>query len=378
MGILVLPPDINESGKDFSIKSGNIRFGMGAIKNVGFSAIDSIVQNREERPYTSIYDLCERIDLRLANKKVLESLIKAGALDSFGKNRRQHLQVLEQALEQGQRKQKMKEQGIMSIEDFLNAGDDDEDGGNDEFYPVCEEMPENELLVFEKEVLGFYVTNHPLARYSSVLDTFTVSSKDLAEKDDDTFAIAGGMVKAVKHHITKTKQEKMAFITLEDMQGEVDVLVFPKMYQENIRYLEEDKIIVIKGRVSKKDDRVSFKAEEIFDADETVEKLTETVVIKLNAVAFSEERMHRLRQLLSDHQGDAAVMFEVEMPSKFVVKMSAGSDFRVKPSFGLFKDIENIFGEKRFDVKVKTEELQDNGNGRSNGWRKKQYSGGAA
>ncbi|MCD8490518.1 MAG: hypothetical protein LRY51_00685 [Geovibrio sp.] len=177
MGILVLPPDINESEKDFSIKSGNIRFGMGAIKNVGFSAIDSIVQQRTERPYTSIYDLCERIDLRLANKKVLESLIKAGALDSFGKNRRQHLQVLEMALEQGQRKQKMKEQGIMSIEDFLSGGDDDEDGGDDEFYPVCEEMPENELLVFEKEVLGFYVTNHPLARYSSVLDTFTTSSK---------------------------------------------------------------------------------------------------------------------------------------------------------------------------------------------------------
>ncbi|MCD8490517.1 MAG: OB-fold nucleic acid binding domain-containing protein [Geovibrio sp.] len=202
--------------------------------------------------------------------------------------------------------------------------------------------------------------------------------KDLAEKDDDTFAIAGGMVKAVKHHITKTKQEKMAFITLEDMEGEVDVLVFPKMYQENVRYLEEDKIIVIKGRVSKKDDRVSFKAEEIFDADETVEKLTETVVIKLNAVAFSDERMNKLRQLLANHQGEAAVMFEVEMPSKFVVKMSVGADFKVKPSFGLFKEIEDIFGEKRFDVKVKSEELQDNGNGRSNGWRRKQYSGGGA
>jgi DNA polymerase-3 subunit alpha len=376
MGILVLPPDINESEKDFSIKNGNIRFGMGAIKNVGFGAIDSIVQHRLESPYTSIYDLCERIDLRLANKKVLESLIKAGAMDCFGKNRRQHLQVLEQALEQGQRKQKMKEQGIMSIEDFLN-GDDDEDGGNDEYYPDVEEIPENELLVFEKEVLGFYVTNHPLARYSSVLDTFTVSSKELAEKDDDTFAIAGGMVKTVKHHITKAKQEKMAFITLEDMQGEVDVLVFPKIYQENIRYLEEDRIIVIKGRVSRKDDRVSFKAEEIFDADETVEKLTETVVIKLNAVAFSEERMQKLRQLLAAHQGEAAVMFEVEMPSRFKVRMTVGADYKVKPSFTLFKEIEDIFGEKRFDVKVKTEELQDNGNGRNN-WRKRQHAGGAA
>jgi|GEM_PF-6642820 len=161
------------------------------------------------------------------------------------------------------------------------------------------------------------------------------------------------------------------------MQGEVDVLVFPKMYQENIRYLEEDRIIVIKGRVSRKDDRVSFKAEEIFDADETVEKLTETVVIKLNAVAFSEERMQKLRQLLAAHQGEAAVMFEVEMPSRFKVKMTVGADYKVKPSFTLFKEIEDIFGEKRFDVKVKTEELQDNGNGRNN-WRKKQYAGGAA
>lgn len=377
-GIQVLPPDINESQKDFSIKDGCIRFGLGAIKNVGFSAIDSIVENRGDKPYTDIYELCERIDLRLANKKVLESLIKAGALDCFGKNRRQHLQVLEKALENGQRKQKMKEQGIMSIEDFLSGGDDDnEDSDEQDFYPNVTEMPENELLLFEKEVLGFYVTNHPLARYSSVLDTFTTPSKALAELDDDTFAVAGGIVKAVKHHITKTKQEKMAFVTLEDLHGEVDVLIFPKMYQENLRFLEEDKIIVIKGRVSKKDDRVSFKAEEIFDADETVEKLTESVMIKLNAVAFTAERMQMLKTIIDRHKGEATVMFEIEMPSKFKVIMTAGDDFKVRPGFMLFKEIDDLFGEKRYEVKVKTDELKDNGNSRPN-WRKKYSNGGGA
>lgn len=375
MGIQVLPPDINESCKDFSIKDAQIRFGMGAIKNVGFLAIDSIIEKREEAPYTSIYDLCERIDLRLANKKVLESLIKAGALDSFGKNRRQHLQVLENAIEQGQRKQKMKEQGIMSIEDFLN--EDDEKKAQEEDYPNVEEMPENELLIFEKEVLGFYVTNHPLARYSAVLDTFTVSSKDLAEKDDDAFAIAGGMVKAVKHHITKSKQEKMAFITLEDMLGEIDVLVFPKMYAENVRFMEEDKIIVIKGRVSKKDDRLSFKAEEIIEPDESVEKLTEKIVIKINTISYSEERLKSLKQLFNKHQGETPLLIEVEMQSRFKVTMQLDEEFKLKPSFELFSDIESIFGENSFEVKVKSEELVDNGNSKNN-WRKRNFSGGAA
>jgi DNA polymerase-3 subunit alpha len=375
MGILVLPPDINESEKDFKIEGDTIRFGLGAIKNVGFSAIDSIVEKRQESIYKNIFDLCERIDLRLANKKVLESLIKAGAFDCFGKNRRQHLQVLEHSLELGQKKQKMKEQGIMSIEDFMNGGEEEE--VSDEEYPDVPEMPENELLLFEKEVLGFYVSNHPLARYSAVLDTFTCSSKDLLDKNDDDFAVAGGVVKAVKNHITKAKQEKMAFVTLEDMQGEIDVLVFPRVYEKSIKFLEEDKIIVIKGRVSKKDERTSFVAEEIIDVDETVEKLTETVVIKLNAVAFSADRMDKLRQMMKRHEGEAGVFFEVEMPSKFKVMMSTGNDYKVRPSFILFKEIEDLFGEGRFDVRVNKDGLKDEGKPR-NKWRRKQNAGGAA
>ncbi|WP_022851154.1 DNA polymerase III subunit alpha [Limisalsivibrio acetivorans] len=363
MGIDVLPPDINRSIKDFRIYESSIRFGMGAIKNVGFGAIDCIVRERSENgEFRSIYEFCERVDTHQANKKVLESLIKAGAFDCLGKNRRQHLQVLEPAMEEGHRKRKMKEQGILSIEEFL-ADDTEEDEAADESFPDVEEMPENELLQFEKEVLGFYVTNHPLATFSNVLDTFTKPVSELLTSDDDTFAIAGGIVKNVKNHITKTKQERMAFVTLEDMHGELDVLVFPKTYAECRRYLEEDNIIVVQGRISVKDERTSFIAEEIYNVDETLAKLSDRITIKVNPVGFTPDRIMKLKDIFKRNAGTVPVMLEVEMPSKYSVTMKIGQDFGVKPSFAFFKEIEEMFGEKRFSIERKHIESK-NGNGK--------------
>jgi len=376
MGITVLPPDINESRKDFTIIGDTIRFGLGAIKNVGFGAIDSIVENREkDGKYESIYDFCNRVDLRQANKKVLEALIKAGAFDSTGKNRRQLLQVLENAIEDGQRKQKMANQGILSIEEFLGGGEDGEEE-NDEYYPDVEEMDENELLLFEKEMLGFYLTNHPLAKYSSILEIFTELSSKFAEKDDESDVIVGGIVKGVKNHITKTSGKKMAFVTLEDLHGDIDVVIFSDLYAENIRYLEEDKILIIAGTISKKgvgeDMRISVIANEIGEVSEAMEKMTKGILIKLNAIGFTEDRVSDLKHILGTHKGELPVHFEVERPAKYRVRMKLSDDFKVSPKFSLFKQLDDLLGEKRFEVMIKKPE---NGNGKKrngrNGWKKK-------
>lgn len=355
MGIEVLPPDINQSNNDFTVNGEIIRFGLGAIKNVGFGAIESIVNNRNENgDFKSIYELCERVDLRQANKKVMEALIKAGALDSLGKNRRQHLQVLENSLEQGQRRSKMKEQGILSLEDFLL----DEDGGEEEeeSYPNVEEMPENEMLTFEKEMLGFYVTNHPLARYSNLMKIYAESSEKLAEKEDQEEIIVAGMVKAVKQHISKSSGKRMAFVTLEDFYSDIDVVVFPKTYEENGKFLEIDKIIFMRGRVSIKEDKYSILAEEFFEVDEAFEKLTAGVKLKLSSVGFTNERVKELKSFVENHKGDVPLYFDIDKPGKYFIKIRAGQEFNIDPNFELLKDVEDLLGPNRIEIIKKSME----------------------
>ena len=364
MNISVLPPDINESNKDFTIVGGNIRFGLGALKNVGFGAIESIVEEREkDGEFKSIFEFCRRVDLRQANKKVLEALIKAGAFDCFGKNRHQLLKVMESAIENGQRRAKMSEQGIISVEDFLR--DDDEEETDDETYPDVDEIPENELLQSEKEILGFYVSNHPLAKYSSIFEIFTTESDELNQITEEKEVIIGGIIKNVKHHITKKSGKRMAFLTLEDLKGEIDVVIFPDTYKENTRFFEEDKIIIIRGETSIKEEGVSVKGFEIFDVSDAVNKLTGGVKLKINTVGFTAERLRNLKQLIDDYKGDTPLILEVEKPAHYTVTIDLSEDSYIKPAYPFFKQIEEMFGEKRFEIVLKQLEKKE-----QNGYRK--------
>ncbi|WP_273266102.1 DNA polymerase III subunit alpha [Flexistipes sinusarabici] len=352
MGIEVLPPDINKSCKDFTIDDGSIRFGLGALKNVGYGAIDCIVEERENNgPFKSIYDVCKRVDLRQANKKVFEALIKAGALDDFGKNRRQLLQVLETAIDLGQKKQKYKKEGVVTIDDLLkdaNGDDDDED----EFYPDVEEMPENELLKFEKEILGFYITNHPLSTYSAVLDLFSMKTTELSGYSDDTQVTLGGIVKAIKTHITK-KGERMAFVTLEDIEGTIDLVVFPSVFREHLRNIEEDRILIVKGKYNSDEEKESVLVEEIYEINEAIETLADSLLIKLNMIGFTEERLNKLKNIITRYQGTLPVKLEIDNPTKYKLSIEAGENFAVKPSLSLFKQIEDLLGSNTYEIMLK-------------------------
>ncbi len=351
MGIEVLPPDINKSYKDFTIDGKAIRFGLGAIKNVGYGAIDCIVEERSKNgKFKSIYDICKRVDLRQANKKVFESLIKAGAFDCFGKNRRQHLQVLETAIDLGQKKQKLKREGITTIDDLLKEVNGESD--DDEFYPDVEEMPENELLKFEKEILGFYITNHPLSTYADILDQFSVKTSDLAEYKDETNVLLGGIVKAVKTHITK-KGERMAFVTLEDIEGSIDLVVFPRIFREHVKDIVEDRILIVKGKYTCDEEKESILVEEIYEITEAIESLAEFLVIKLNMIGFTQERLNKLKNIINRYKGEIPVCLEIDNPTKYKIKMKVGKNFAVKPSLALFKQIEDLLGNNTYDIKLK-------------------------
>lgn len=367
MGIEVLPPNINKSGVNFEIEGKAIHFGLGAIKNVGYAAIETALKERADNgEFKSIYDFCERVDLRSCNRRVLESLVKAGAFDCTGKNRRQHLQVIEKALEEGQRKQKMAEQGIISIEAFLM---DDDEEAEEHFYPDVDEMPENELLKMEKEVLDFYITNHPLAVYNNILKTFTIPLSEIVHPESEGDVVVGGLIKNVKRIITKKKGEKMAFVQLEDMDAEVEVVVFPRTFEMCQRHLENDRIVIIAGQIDKKEDSTVIKADKIMDVTEAMELLTRQVTVNLTSTGMTSEIISKLKTLVGTHHGDIPVRLRLERPKTFAVYISTGEDFRIKPGYDFYNEIDSLLGKGRYEIVSKAYQHQE----RKNGYRKNGY-----
>ncbi|MDD5156333.1 MAG: DNA polymerase III subunit alpha, partial [Candidatus Omnitrophica bacterium] len=224
MGLKILPPDINESDALFKVIDKNtIRFGLLAVKNIGRGAIESVIEARKEGVFVSLADLCQRIDLRLVNRKVLESLIKCGALDSFGLARAQMFAQLDQILEQSAKMQREHARGQLSFFDQGFAKDAFAGNGDNQIHQM-KEWPEHQLLTFEKEMLGFYVSGHPLARYAGQLKRFASTSiANLSSQNDDTEVKIVGLIAKIKQTLTRAKQEKMAILKVEDLEGAVEI-----------------------------------------------------------------------------------------------------------------------------------------------------------
>ena len=329
IGLEVKPPDINKSYKDFTAHDKTITFGLGAIKNVGGNAIENIIQTRNNGgEFKSIYDFSRRVDLFSCNKKVIESLIKAGAFDSFGKKRKELLQVLDIATSESQNKQKLRKQGMVSIDDLL--GDIEEDNEEEVFetYPETGEMPENQLLKFEKEVLGFYITKHPLNLYDSVLKKICITIGEARTCGDGQSVKIAGLVKSLKTHITKSN-EKMVFLTLEDIDESVDVVVFPNLYKQKMQHFEEDKILLVNGKCSINEENFSIVADEIFDIEEALDRLIESLQININTELISEESVDCLIDIFSSNKGKIPVFFLAENTVSST-HIKAGEDYCVK------------------------------------------------
>lgn len=268
MDIPVLPPDVNESQSDFTVVGNRIRFGLAAVKNVGLGAVEAIVAARAEGgPYTSLVDFCERADVRQVNKRALESLIKAGAMDSFGARRAQLLAVLEQAMQRAQESQAQKSIGQFSLFDALGGGGP-APAVVDLALPDVEEFSQKELLGMEKEILGLYISGHPMSgREEELARATSCSISQLQEAEDGQKVAVGGLVVAVKRVLTRGG-EQMAFVAIEDMVSRVEVLLFPKTLERCRDLAQEDRVVVVTGRVSWKEEDVTIVADDVTDLTE--------------------------------------------------------------------------------------------------------------
>ena len=260
MGIKLLPPDINSGESVFSVSGDSIRFGLSAIKSVGHNVAEEIIKNREEQgPYTSMEDFVNRLSSGGVNKRNLENLIKAGALDSLHGNRRQKLSIHEKLLDEKQKDKKTVE-GQISLFEFAD------EEAKESFiisYPSLEEMSREEMLSFEKEILGVYVSGHPLEEFEKeLLDISKIKTTDLQKEDeiestkfrDGMRVIMGGILSGVTKKYTKHNQ-LMAFLQLEDLVGSIEVIVFPKVYEKYMHSLNEDAKVYIEGKLSVSDEQ---------------------------------------------------------------------------------------------------------------------------
>ncbi|MDP3804144.1 MAG: DNA polymerase III subunit alpha [Candidatus Omnitrophota bacterium] len=344
MNIKILPPDANESYANFTVIGDSIRFGLLAIKNVGQGAIDSIIDMRQKSgKFKSIYDFTEKVDSRLVNRKVIESLIKCGAMDSFGLFRSQLSAMIDKALEVAGGMQKDKLNGQLSF--FEKFEDQENFKKTFQDTPNIPEWPENQLLAYEKELLGFYITNHPLARFEKILKTYsTCSTTGLRNRSDGEEVLLGGIITKVKFTTTRKTNEKMAIVGLEDLEGMVETLVFPSTFSKVANLVKQDAIVFVKGRLSLREEEPKIVANEIASLDSVRMKYTKTVIIDLLTAGLETGALEKLKKVLARYPGRIPVCMTFKKPDGQRILVSASRTLSVEPHEGLVRDIEKIFG----------------------------------
>ena len=350
MNLTILPPDINESDALFKVVGDrSIRFGMLAIKNVGHGAIESVIRARGDGgPFASLEDLCGRIDLRLVNRKVLESLIKAGAFDSIGTVRAQMFTDLDRILDSASKMQRERSRGQLSFFDQGSASGVFKSPAPESFQ--IKEWPEHQLLAFEKDMLGFYVSGHPLARYAGQLSRFTSTSiGNLASLKDEEEVKIVGLIAKIKHTLTRAKQEKMAILKVEDLEGTVEILVFPQAFQKISRFIQPSTVVLVKGRLNLKEDTPKIIANDMLPVEE-IYKLISGMSIDLSGVR--ENLFETLKSLLTASPGKTPVYLHLDNASRQRVQVVVGNGLFVQPNEKLIGDIESLLGQNRLSLVI--------------------------
>jgi DNA polymerase-3 subunit alpha len=343
LGIEVLPPDVNESQTDFAVVEGKIRFGLSAVKNVGDAATRAIIRAREDGgPFTSIWDFTERVDPQVANKRALESLVKCGALDSTGGTRLGMLGALEQALAYGQKLAADRLAGQASFFDAIAFGEAESERAH---HPVLAsgEFDKAELLRMEKESLGLYVSEHPLAAVREQLRRKTdCSLAEVERRRDGEIVTVGGIVSGVKQLTTK-KGEPMVFMALDDPTGGAEVVVFNSTYAASRELCVTDRILVVKGRVDhKQQGETKLIALEVSSFEAIPER--KEVRFRLDARTARAGILRDLAHLVRDFPGDSPVFVSLETtagPKTYAF----GPQFRVQPDSDFFAEAKALLGE---------------------------------
>jgi DNA polymerase-3 subunit alpha len=339
LGIEVLPPDVNESQVDFAVVDGQIRFGLNAVKGVGEIACRTIVRAREEGgPFESIWDFTERVDSSVVNKRALESLVKCGALPG---SRRGMLALLEQALSYGQRQQADRLAGQGSIFD-TDAGS--AETGRERHHPPipAEEFEKTELLRLEKETLGLYVSEHPLAPLRAELRAKTDATiAELERRRDGETVVVGGIVGEVKHLTTK-RGEPMAFLRLDDVTGGIECVVFNSTYAAASELCVPDRILIVKGRVDHKEGETKLIASEV-SAFESI-SVSREVRLRIDATQAAAGVVGELARLIREYPGESPVLVDC-LTSEGTKVLAFGQRYRVQPAPDFYAEVRALLGE---------------------------------
>ena len=340
MGISILPPDVNYSDVYFTPTSAGIRFGLTAIKNVGENAIVSIVAGK---PFKSLFDFCERVDLRAVNKRVVESLIKSGAFDSVSSERSLLYNNVDRAVDWGQRKQREKEVGQGGLFGMMmtNVG-----GAGDSEHPMdpAEAWAESLKLKHEKETLGFYITGHPLRKFADeVRDYGNATTGTLSEKPSGFEVSIGGIVSAIRVMRTK-KGDAMAIVQLEDWEGIVEVLMFPDTYAKVNRLLEADAAIIVKGKLDNDEASMKILATDVYPMERAREILSRTVTIQIDAATAPADLAEQMQPIIDRKRGAAEIVFALNFPDRFTAFVRPNPYVKVLPDRELIESLERICG----------------------------------
>ena len=339
MGVQLLPPDITQSEISFSVENNGIRFGLGAVKNVGISALEEILGQREEGgPFKSINEFTSRVDLRKVNRRVIESLIKSGAFDCCGDNRAQLLASIDQAIERGQKAQRDRDSGQITLfEGALDPGSEDP-------LPEVEAWSEHQRLAFEKESLGFYITGHPLEKYRRELERYvTVDLGRLEEMSEGQEVKVAGMKQSMREISTK-KGDRMAFLTLEDLHGSAEMIIFSDTFNKTGHILSSEGPFVVQGVVDSNGDKPKIKAFEVELLENYRQKVTSEIQINLSTIGLSRDDLLRLKEVLGRYKGECAVRLKLTIPTKAESVIRMSEEFKVGSSDEMVNDIEKIFG----------------------------------
>ncbi len=343
MEIKVLPPDVNKSCFGFAVEGRSIRFGMGAVKNLGEGPVEAIVSEREaDGPFKDIFDFCRRVDSRGVNRRAIESLNKAGAFVCSGWNRREVDASLETALSEGQLSQRERESGQTSLFDLMDASGC---GAVANEKPELDDWPEAELLVMEKEVLGFYISSHPLERHRETLARFmTVPEDGLDALEEDEEVVIGGLITAAKQHVT-SKGSKMAFVTVDGGRESYEITVFPDTYEEKSDLIQADLVVFFAGRLNVRNGERGVIATNVVKVEDAEKVFTRALHLRLDTASLSEDTVVRLAETLGAREGTCDVYLHCMLGNDAEVMVLATDICRVMPSAELKHEVEELIGE---------------------------------
>jgi DNA polymerase-3 subunit alpha len=369
----VLPPDVNLSDLAFGAVEGKIRFGLGAIKGVGEGAIEAILDARKAGPFKDLFDFCERVDSRRVNRKVIEALVKAGAFDFEKRPRRQLFETIERACDRGSSTQRDREVGQNSLFDMLAASPGGQKALQNDYVAV-EEWPEKERLAFEKESIGFYVSGHPLHQYEKELKRYSRPATAVQRARRDEKVTVGGVVAALRERQTKTGK-RMAWVTLEDLSGSIELVCFPGKdgskpmmgkdgkwqkgspkpgYEHWESLLKGDEPLLVTGsvQISNRDEETptaELIVENIQSLREVRERRTKRVELKLRAELVNDEKLYELTQIAKKYAGATPVAVSLLFPGK-AEALIGNTQLKVAVSDELIAAVDRLFGEKVVEI----------------------------